>query len=244
MLHLPADRLAELVDTEATEQELAHLRSCAACARERAAFRALRELAAAERDVASEPLVPWATLRRELRAEGLVTTTAEQPAVRSASGSSVAARRPRTQYWSMRIAASLVLLASGALYGRATAPAAETATQAGSAAVAGVPASQEEPVFGNTEEALTALMRAQEHYQRAAAFLLASDTTLGTNTPMLYKQRLAALDELMGVTRLALTRVPHDPVINSYYLAALGAREATLQQLELTLPEGTRIDRF
>jgi hypothetical protein len=240
MLHLPADRLAELIDTEPTEQELAHLRSCAVCARESAAFRALRELAAAERDVASEPLVPWATLRRELRAEGLVTTTVEQPAMGPAPARDSASRLPRVQYWSMRIAASLVLLAGGALFGRSTSPAAESVQQPASEATA----PDAVPAFATAEEAVTALMRAQENYQRAAAFLLASDTTLGTNTPTLYKQRLAALDELMGVTRLALTRVPHDPVINSYYLAALGAREATLQQLELTLPEGTRIDRF
>jgi hypothetical protein len=238
MLHLPADRLAELVDIEPTPQELAHLQSCPECARERNALMALRNLAATERERVEEPLATWEALRSGLVQEGLIVV----PPAHVTGPVLVAGKRRRfsVSHWSLRLAASFALVAGGVAAGRLTAP---DPVQDPVATGAVVTASQ--PVeFASASDAMVALMRAQEDYQRAAAFLLASDTTLGPTTPTLYKQRLAALDELMGVTSSALARVPHDPVINSYYLAALGAREATLQQLELALPEGTRIDRF
>jgi len=241
MLHLPADRLAELVDVEPTSQELAHLQSCELCARERQAFCALRELAASERDRATEPLVTWETLRPALATNGLIG-----PVVASGAVSAVpVSRRFIAAHWGMRIAASFLLVAAGVAAGRMSV----SEQSAAGAPVAGevIPvasAAAGTGQFASEAEAASVLLRAQQDYQRAAAFLLAADTTMGTNTPVMFKQRLAALDELMGVTRSALSRAPQDPVINSYYLAALGAREATLQQLDLVLPEGTKIDRF
>lgn len=243
MLHLPADRLAELVDVEPTSQELAHLQSCDLCARERQAFCALREIAALERDRAAESLITWETLRPALAAEGLIA-----PAV--ATGhvpARTASRRFSAAHWGMRIAASFLLVAAGVAAGRMSAPAQDPPGAEVSADV--IPAANVEGAagaaqFASEADAMSVLLRAQQDYQRAAAYLLATDTTMGTNTPVMFKQRLAALDELMGVTRSALSRAPQDPVINSYYLAALGAREATLQQLDLALPEGTKIDRF
>jgi hypothetical protein len=234
MLHLPADRLIELVDIEPTPQELAHLQSCTECARERNALMALRNLAADARMKGGEPLSSWERLRPALLDEDLIEpTTGERPAlVRPKRGFGIG-------HWSVRMAASIALVAGGVLGGRLTAPVGVVSEPASEQ-----PAAVQAAAFSSTSDAMDVLLRAQEDYQRAAAFLLASDTTLGPSTPALYKQRLAALDELMGVTRSALSRVPQDPVINSYYLAALGAREATLQQLELALPEGTRIDRF
>lgn len=243
MLHLPADRLAELVDVEPTSQELAHLQSCDLCARERQAFCALHELAASERDHVSSPLITWETLRPVLAADGLIA-----PVVASGSPSAVtASRRFSAAHWGMRIAASFLLVAAGVAAGRMSVPAQDPASAAVPADV--IPAGSVEGTattgqFASEADAMSVLLRAQQDYQRAAAFLLAADTTMGTNTPVMFKQRLAALDELMGVTRSALSRAPQDPVINSYYLAALGAREATLQQLDLALPEGTKIDRF
>jgi len=243
MLHLPADRLAELVDVEPTSQELAHLQSCDLCARERQAFCTLREIAASERDRATESLITWETLRPALAAEGLITpavATGIVPA-RTASGRFSAA------HWGMRIAASFLLVAAGVAAGRMSAPAQDPVGAEASADL--IPAANIEGAAGTAQfasegDAMSVLLRAQQDYQRAAAYLLATDTTMGTNTPVMFKQRLAALDELMGVTRSALSRAPQDPVINSYYLAALGAREATLQQLDLALPAGTKIDRF
>ena len=41
----------------------------------------------------------------------------------------------------------------------------------------------------------------------------------------------AALDKIENATVVALQTAPHDPVINQYYLATMGARVATRQQL-------------
>lgn len=248
MLHLPADRLAELVDIEPTPQELAHLQSCVECVRERNAFLALRELAIAEGRRASAPLVQWAAIREGLAGGGMISPQPEPAAVRSI---------PRPRRWlnasrlTLQIAASFALVATGVALGRFSeragiAAAPRTAQNANvsegvAAAPDAVPAGES---FASSAEAMDALMRAQQDYQRATAFLVASDTSIGPDTPNLYKERLAALDQLMGVTRSALSRAPHDPVINDYYLATLSARETTLQQLQLALPEGTRIDRF
>lgn len=241
MLHLPADRLAELVDVEPTSQELAHLQGCPLCAQERSAFHALRELAASERNRAAEPLLTWGSLRPPLAAEGLIGD-----AVLSHPAPSARSRRSfSATHWGLRLAASFLLVTAGVAAGRmSVTPQSGAAGTTGSFATVVPAGSGSTAPFVSEAEAVTVLLRAQQDYQRAAAFLLASDTTMGTNTPVMFKQRLAALDELMGVTRSALSRSPQDPVINSYYLAALGAREATLQQLDLALPEGTKIDRF
>jgi hypothetical protein len=244
MLHLPADRLAELVDVEPTPQELAHLQSCELCAREHSALCALRELAASERDRAAEPLLAWDALRPALIADGLIGKSVVSAVPSGRSGRSFMAG-----HWGLRVAASFLLVTAGAAAGRMSVTTQGDTTAAGEVApgtsvldaTGGTPA---ESQFASEADAMTVLLRAQQEYQRAAAYLLASDTTVETNTPAMFKQRLVALDELMGVTRSALSRAPQDPVINSYYLAALGAREATLQQLDLALPEGTKIDRF
>jgi hypothetical protein len=248
MLHLPADRLAELVDNEPTAQELAHLQLCAACSGERRAFVALRSLAFAERERTAGPLLAWEEIRGPLAAAGMITPRRED------TGWTVySARKLRTSasHWTLRIAASFALVAVGIAAGRYSeragiATASRATAELVTAASDGRGSSDERTSvsFTSSAAAMASLIRAQEDYQRAAAFLVASDTTLGPNTPVMFRQRLAALDELMGVTRSALARAPQDPVINSYYLATLGAREATIQQLELALPAGTRIDRF
>ena len=247
MLHLPADRLVELVDNEPTAQESAHLQTCAACAEERRAYTALWKLALAERGKPVEPLLSWEQLRAPLAESGAIAPQGEH--------APWTVQPPRTRklgvsHWAFRIAASFALVAVGIAAGRyseragiATARPA-VAGPALAIAPASAPDGMTSASFTSSADAMATLIRAQDDYQRAAAFLVASDTTLGPNTPVMFRQRLAALDELMGVTRSALTRAPQDPVINSYYLATLGAREATIQQLQLALPEGTRIDRF
>jgi hypothetical protein len=49
---------------------------------------------------------------------------------------------------------------------------------------------------------------------------------------------------VMTEMRAALQEAPQDPVINQYYLATVGAREATLRQLGTTLPPGAKLNRF
>src|SRR5436853_7907137 len=74
MSHLPTERLAALVDDAPTGPELAHLASCAECARERAAFRNLSELAAAESSRLGTPLTTWEKLAPALVADGVIET--------------------------------------------------------------------------------------------------------------------------------------------------------------------------
>jgi len=89
------------------------------------------------------------------------------------------------------------------------------------------------------------LNRAGEEYQRASAYLSASSTEIPLpQSPSAYRTRLAALDNVMSDMRDALKEAPQDPVINQYYLATVGAREATLRQLGTTLPAGAKLNRF
>ena len=62
--------------------------------------------------------------------------------------------------------------------------------------------------------------------------------------PAQYRTRLAALDNVMNDMRGALKEAPHDPVINQYYRATVGVREATLRQLGTTLPAGAKLNRY
>jgi hypothetical protein len=243
MLHLPTDRLAELVDVEPTRQEWAHLEMCADCAREQRAYAALRDLARAEHHAVTEPLTSWADLRRGLEEDGVIASP-------TFASNTVRLVDTRTRHISksrvgLAAAACFALLTTGMAVGRfipVRGGSVRTASSAPNPQTSDViPASA---TFQNRDQAVEVLLRAQQDYQRAAAFLLASDTTVAPTAPNLYRERLAALDEVMGVTRDALVRAPHDPVMNSYYLATLGAREATLQQLQMALPAGTRIDSF
>ncbi|MDQ3950260.1 MAG: hypothetical protein M3282_07925, partial [Gemmatimonadota bacterium] len=76
MLHLSSDRLAALADSEPTPLEADHLAACAACARERAANRALLMMARAEREQLGMPLTRWDSLAPELHRAGLVAAGA------------------------------------------------------------------------------------------------------------------------------------------------------------------------
>jgi hypothetical protein len=105
---------------------------------------------------------------------------------------------------------------------------------------------------GNTIEPLTSpevakvvLARSQSDYQRAVAYLAASDTSGqqismtfsvdGGNgkqgVVMMYQQRLVALNMVMSATEEALKDAPHDPLLHQYYQSTAGAREATEQRL-------------
>ncbi len=59
-----------------------------------------------------------------------------------------------------------------------------------------------------------------------------------------YQSRLAALDQVMQATHSALSQAPNDPVINQYYLATMGAREATRQQLSAVQTVGAKLKGF
>lgn len=122
---------------------------------------------------------------------------------------------------------------------------AAVASNAASQNATGTPASTTTPQFKSPEEAWATLNRAGEEYQRASAYLSAGNNVVTMpKDPDTYRTRLAALDNVMSAMGAALHEAPHDPVINQYYLATVGAREATLRQLGTTLPAGMKLSRF
>jgi hypothetical protein len=96
--------------------------------------------------------------------------------------------------------------------------------------------------FANVEDATAALNAAQREYERASLWLASNDSTV--RDPEVFRARLAALDQMMEASRMALRDAPQDPVLNHYYLAAYSAREATLQALLGALPVDKTIERY
>lgn len=254
MLHLPADRLIELGESEPTNTELAHLGACSECERERLAYRALRGLAAAEGARATAPLTSWDSLSSALRDEGLITRTGT-PVLTIAPPGAPAVARPRRfrgGEWALRAAAAVFFLAGGIVIGRSSGWGAVPVTVE-AAPTTSSPASADAPVglasnfsvsYTSNAEALAALYRAQREYERAATFLMTNNPVGDETEPDVYRARLAALDNVMQASMTALEDAPADPVINRYYIAAAGARESTLRQLQTSLPAGSRIDSF
>lgn len=201
---------------------------------------AFDEMVARERAKNALPLTDWDSLSARLRAEGLI----KDPVVQRFN-----ARRL------MQIAAGLALAIGGAAAGRASAGASLIPGPAPMASAESAP--QEAPAntslastsslqFKSPEEAWEVLNRAGEEYQRASIYLSANNTEVPMpSNPSQYRTRLAALDNVMTEIRGALKEAPQDPVINQYYLATVGAREATLRQLGTTLsPKGVSLNRF
>lgn len=201
---------------------------------------AFDEMVARERAKNALPLTDWDSLSARLRAEGLI----KDPIVPRFN-----ARRL------MQIAAGFALAIGGAAAGRASAGASLIPGPEPMASAESAP--QEAPAnpslastsslqFKSPEEAWEVLNRAGEEYQRASIYLSANNTEVPMpSNPSQYRTRLAALDNVMTEIRGALKEAPQDPVINQYYLATVGAREATLRQLGTTLsPKGVSLNRF
>jgi hypothetical protein len=244
MQHVSTDRLAALGDERPTPDEAAHLAGCEACTRERAAYRALVAMAHAEQEAIGLPLTRWDDLADAYRAELPAKSEPARDVV------SIATHR-RVARWPMQAAAGLLLLAGGAMLGRASAgapflPADGTpgvATTNQGVVPLDHPAS--ESLFTTVADARAAQQRYELLYQQAAAFLAQHDSAgLGQGSPVAYRSRLAALDRVISTTRDAMREAPHDPVINGYYLTTLGQREATLRQLNTALPASLRLDSY
>ncbi|MDQ6634706.1 MAG: hypothetical protein M3Z10_08110, partial [Gemmatimonadota bacterium] len=86
MLHLSTDRLAALGDDQPppTPAEVAHLATCAECARERVAYQTLVAMAHAERAPLGLPLTRWESIASALAAEETPLLVRRSPAMRSA----------------------------------------------------------------------------------------------------------------------------------------------------------------
>jgi hypothetical protein len=182
------------------------------------------------------PLNDWRTIAARAREEGLIR-------------SSPAPSWGRGRYW-LQAAAAVLLLIGGVAIGRDTAtqpadgqagleqPGISTAASNSSAApqVTGA-------TFASVDEASATLERALTDYQRASAFIAANASGPTTiDSSRIYSARLAALDQVGDAMEGALRTAPHDPVINQYYLATMGARVAT-QQLAAR-PVGLRLKGF
>jgi len=257
MQHLPSERLSELADAPtalssgSTPEESGHLASCGVCSAELGAFRRLVHLASDERRRIAPPLTSWESLRVGLYDEGLLVADGVSPtAVR---------RRRSVASFAWRSVAALALLVGGTVAGRVSAGLSPSqAVALRTDALPSVDPSSTDPTlyvsnaqppssaaeYESTTDALASLFQAQREYERAVNWLAARDTSTSEGSPDRYRTRLAALDRLAESSRQALLEVPEDPIINQYYSATLGAREAALRKLGTALPVGARLTRF
>lgn len=186
----------------------------------------LDELIARERAAEGPPLNSWQTIAAGLREEGIIRDRAPS--------------RWTNQTW-LRAAAAIVLVVGGIAFGRTTAERrTEVTSQADLHPQAQSVSTIASTPFRSVDDAWETLNRAGAEYQRASAFLTANNppAPTGSDSASVYTSRLAALDQVMSATQSALEQAPRDPVINQYYLATMGAREATRQQL--ARPAGLR----
>jgi hypothetical protein len=225
MLHLSTERLAALADEPPTAAELAHLTGCADCTRERAAHRAVHELAASSARSIGTPLTTWESLRPALVADGVID-----------SGRGFATRaRPRSRW--LQAAAAAVLVAGGAVGGRMSVRPSGT----GVSSSLGLAQIDSAPRFRTLDEARSAQTQSQVLYQNATAYLAQHDTAGHViETPAALRTRLAAFDRTQQVLNQALNEAPYDPVINGYYLSMVGQRDATLRMINTTAPASMR----
>lgn len=190
----------------------------------------LDEIIDRERVRNTAPLNDWRTIAARAREEGLLRETDANRIWGSA------------QPW-LQAAAAVLILVGGIAIGRTTiALPSSTSSVASTETVFppanSPPASVAAPVsstglgFSSVDEASATLNRALTDYQRASRYLAANNTSPGTRDSLaIYAARAEALDKIVNATERALQTAPHDPVINQYYLATMGARVATEQMV-------------
>jgi hypothetical protein len=194
----------------------------------------LDQIIAEERSREQPPLNEWRTIAARAREEGLIRETQASRWWTS------------SQPW-LQSAAAVLLLIGGIAIGRATIalPSAVPSTASnptpvvatnGTPSIASSNQSTVSPsgnaTFASVDDASAALNQAVSQYQRASEFLAVSNGSPGIKDSLaMYSARAAALDKIENATVVALQTAPHDPVINQYYLATMGARVATQQQL-------------
>ena len=194
----------------------------------------LDQIIAEERSREWTPLNDWRTIAARAREEGLI---------RESQSSRL------KQPW-LQAAAAVLLLIGGIAIGRTTIglpsaiqSSASNRTAAPTPSTTGsnmVPLLENGVNFTSVDEASAALDRAVDQYRRASEFIAAANnaSTRSRDSLAMYSARAAALDKIVDATESALQTAPHDPVINQYYLATMGARVAT-QQL-VARPVGLR----
>ena len=183
----------------------------------------LDQIIADERARQQAPLNEWRTIAARAREEGLIRESQSRLWV---SG------RP----W-IQAAAAMLLLVGGIAIGRTTIAipgSVQSSNQAqqiaGSGGTSGATTASSIAGFASVDDASATLERALRDYERASAFLAANSSGPTTvDSSGIYRTRLAALDKVNNAMESALRTAPHDPVINQYYLATMGARVATQQ---------------
>ena len=221
MSHLTIETLARIVDESPTATEEAHLAACAEC---RATLDELRAQTAELSALGALPPVEppahaWERIAARVEADRTVPL------------------RPRLPLGGIaRAAAAVILFAGGVAAGvfltrdQGTPPNdAPTAAPTGDAGSAMTAASKPEDI------ALARLRVAELMYTNA---LLDYARLTSPEPPSDAAARLATLETIVVTTRTALERAPADPLINSYYLAALAERETLLGQLRRTSEAG------
>jgi hypothetical protein len=189
----------------------------------------LDQIIADEQARQQAPLNDWRTIAARAREEGLIRESQSRSWVSS-------------QPW-IRAAAAILLLVGGIAIGRTTIAIPGSAQSgadsqqvagggrrdAGSERTPGAATTNGIDSFASVDDASATLERALGDYQRASAFLAKSSGPTTVDSSGIYRTRLAALDKVNNAMESALITAPHDPVINQYYLATMGARVATQQ---------------
>ena len=187
----------------------------------------LDQIIAAEKARQQEPLNEWRTIAARAREEGLIHDSREW-------------RGSLGQQW-LQAAAAVLLLVGGIAIGRSTIglPVAQNASNVASASavspasVSPTSAAQSttpSAEFASLDQASAVLDSAVRAYQRASQYIAANNLAERTrDSAAIYRARAEALDQIANAARSALATAPHDPVINQYYLATMGARVATRQ---------------
>jgi hypothetical protein len=240
MLHLPIERLAELGDSEPTPLEREHLATCDTCGAELQAYQHLVSMASDERRHIAPPTTQWGSLRSQLIEEGLLVTAESRIPQKET---------PRVLVVAQRMAAALVLVVGGTVFGRMSAglPVEEALAlnrlYFGTDS-SGVSLAMNGQEFASTTAAFAALQQAQIDYERASQYIAAHDTTSSEYGSEVLQKRLAALDRMAEISLGEVQQRPQDPVMNQVLLTTVGAREMTLSKLGTALPVGTRLTRF
>jgi hypothetical protein len=212
MSHLSPERLAALVDDAPTSTELAHLVACNECARERASYSALTALtkSAPTLDV---PLTTWGQIAPALRKHGVIAGPPRGIAYRAVQTS-------------MRIAAAVTLVAGGMAVGRVS---------AGAPAVPVLAELRgEAPTFASVEAAEQARITAEEQWERASKFIMASSMPANVR-----ESRADVQDKMSGlwaIRRIARSIPRQDPTIDRIVDLTTSQYTALYQTLQATAP--------
>lgn len=191
----------------------------------------LDQVIAAEKARPQEPLNEWRTIAARAREEGLIHDSREW-------------RGSLGQQW-LQAAAAVLLLVGGIAIGRSTIGLPTSVTNQPAAAVSASNPSTVTPAstgsttdftptssasFASVDQASAALDRAVQEYTRASQYIAANNLAEQTrDSAAIYRARAEALDQIANAARSALATAPHDPVVNQYFLATMGARAATRQ---------------